>query len=305
MPSISSYGVTIRIYLADGSPQGLRVLERMGWTGVCLAFSRSDYPSVRARPELGRTGVYVLQGPESAGPRPTRLYVGEGDEIKTRLDAHYAKKDFWTNAYLLTTKDDSLNKAHVRYLEAKLLEIANEAGDSVLDNGTSPPVPYLSEPGVAEMESYLENALILFPLTGVFAFDVVSATLPSTHAPVAAASPPLNPKRYFLKTDLTEAEGRDDSRGFTVLEGGLGRHECKVMHGRGAFHHHAEDIPPPGERTRQPARDRPEDRGEIAGPATGDGADRQRLNVAQGLDPSRPDRVERAHAGRRLDANKT
>ena len=119
-------GVTIRIFLVDGTPQGLRLVERMGWTGSFLTFARADYPSARAREEVSQTGAYVLLGPDPEGRRLQRVYVGEGENIRVRLDAHQKEKDFWTQGYVLTTKDDSLNKAHVRYLEARTARAGRE-----------------------------------------------------------------------------------------------------------------------------------------------------------------------------------
>jgi hypothetical protein len=150
-------GVTIRIFLVDGTPQGLRLVERMSWTGSFLAFARADYPSARTRAEVSRTGVYVLLGPDPDGHRTQRVYIGEADDIRVRLDAHQKEKDFWTHCYVLTTKDDSLNKAHVRYLEARLLGLAIIADSASLDNGTAPVPVGLSEPEIAEMESVLSG----------------------------------------------------------------------------------------------------------------------------------------------------
>jgi len=62
-------GETIRVYLVDGTPQGLRVVERNGWTGSCLAFARADYIHARSKTQLTRTGVYVLVGPDESGER--------------------------------------------------------------------------------------------------------------------------------------------------------------------------------------------------------------------------------------------
>lgn len=134
-------GVTLRVFLVDGTPQGLRVVDRTLWTGTCLAFARAGYAEARQRREVRQTGVYVLVG-QDENSRP-RVYVGEGDDVRVRLDSHQREKDFWTHGYVLTTKDDSLNKAHVRWLEARLLQIAAEAGTADLDNGTAPLLPYL------------------------------------------------------------------------------------------------------------------------------------------------------------------
>ncbi|MGX4738337.1 GIY-YIG nuclease family protein [Kitasatospora griseola] len=218
-------GVTVRIFLIDGTPQGLRTVDRTGWTGTCLTFARPGYAEARQRPEVKRTGVYVLVGrDENDTPR---LYVGEGDEVRVRLDSHHREKDFWTHGYVLTTKDDSLNKAHVRWLEARLLQIAAEAGTATLDNGTAPQLPYLSEPDQADMEWYLENALTLLPMVGIPHFEILESNSAISETAVAVAAP--EGPTYFLKTVLTEATGRDDPRGFTVLEGAYGRKEKKAM----------------------------------------------------------------------------
>ncbi len=82
MASDPARGVTIRIFLVDGTAQGLRLVERMGWTGSFLAFARADFTSARGRDEVSRTGVYVLIGPDDEGRRTQRAYIGEADDIR-------------------------------------------------------------------------------------------------------------------------------------------------------------------------------------------------------------------------------
>ncbi|MCP2268331.1 protein of unknown function (DUF4357) [Actinokineospora diospyrosa] len=195
---------------------------------MCLAFSRADYARARSRKEFQQTGVYLLTGPDTEGKGTDVLYIGEGDVVDIRLDAHQRSKDFWTNAYVLTTTDDSLNKAHVRYLEARLIDMAAKANSVQLDNGTAPKVPWLSEPEIADMETFLANMLLILPIVGVHAFETPAVSSTAVGAPAAARSaPPVN--QYFLKTQLTVAEGADDPRGFTVFEGAVGRRDVKTM----------------------------------------------------------------------------
>jgi len=78
--------------------------------------------------------VYLLTGPTETGDG-TRIYVGEADDLRSRIDQHITGKDFWTLLIAFVSKDDNLNKAHVRYLEARLCQLAKEAGRAVLDNG--------------------------------------------------------------------------------------------------------------------------------------------------------------------------
>ena len=230
-------GVAIRVFLADGTPQGLRIVERLGWTGVALAFARADYTSVRGRSEIARTGVYILLGADPQGGRPTRAYVGEGDSVRVRLDQHHRDKDFWTDAIVLTTTDDSLNKAQVRYLESQLLALAREANAAALENSTSPEPTWLSEPDQAVMDSYLDYGLTLLPLLGVEVFEPVEEPLTASPASERAVlqgegaeseTETVHPYLY-LRTVATDAQGRDEARGFVVLEGGLARLEENVM----------------------------------------------------------------------------
>jgi hypothetical protein len=180
-------GVTIRIYLIDGTADGMRLSDKSGWSGSCLDFSRSDYARARMRDEAGRTGIYVLVGPDPQSYDRSRVYVGEGDVIRTRLDHHQKEKEFWTRAFLFTTKDDSLNKAHIRYLEACLIDSASRARTSALENGTVPPAQGLSESERADMETYLDEVLTLLPLLGVPDFNAIGAS--PTEVPRAGGQP--------------------------------------------------------------------------------------------------------------------
>jgi hypothetical protein len=157
-------------------------------------------------------GVYVLIGPSEGGIKTDRIYVGEAEVLKSRLDQHQKGKDFWTRAVVFTAKDANLNKAHVKYLEARLIDIATDANRSELDNGAAPTLPSLSESDLASMESFLDDMLLIYPVLGLNAFE--------RHDEAVAASA----ERLFLKGKAT-AEGRETSDGFVVLRGALARTE--------------------------------------------------------------------------------
>lgn len=88
-------GFSLRIFLPDGAPEGLRLIEKSNWTGHGLVCPRTRFKDARHRSEFARTGVYVLVGPSEDGDLPT-VYNGEGDPALPRLDSHFAEKDFWT-----------------------------------------------------------------------------------------------------------------------------------------------------------------------------------------------------------------
>jgi hypothetical protein len=196
-------GFSIRIFLHDGTPEGLRIVEKSNWTGRALVCPRSGFSGAKTRPELFKTGVYVLLGPRFEGNLP-RIYIGEGDPVKPRLESHFANKDFWTTLILFTSKDENMNKAHVQYLEARLAKLAAEAKRSVLDNGNSPQLPSLSEADTAEMEGFLEEMLLIYPVLGVTAFDKPQAE-------------PMGAHRLYLKSKGIVASGFEAEQGFVVL----------------------------------------------------------------------------------------
>src|SRR5271157_6005303 len=66
---------TIRIFVPDGDPEGVRIIDRMNWTGHGIVFPREKWPTTRQRGEFSRTGLYILSGyKEHGGRAPDRLY---------------------------------------------------------------------------------------------------------------------------------------------------------------------------------------------------------------------------------------
>lgn len=161
---------SLRIFVADGDPDGLRIVERSNWIGKAVVFPRALLPKVKQREEFGQAGVYLLIGPREDG-EGEMLYVGEGDPVRPRLESHYAQKDFWNRAVFFVAVPGQLNKAHVQYLEAQLIQRAKAAKRMPLDNGNQPSEPTLSEADLADMRVFLDNLLGILPVIGVHAFE--------------------------------------------------------------------------------------------------------------------------------------
>ena len=162
---------TIRVFVADGDPEGVRLVDRMNWTGVGVVFPRERWRSTRSRAELGRTGVYILVGYKEGDEDLPTLYIGEGDAVRDRIDSHAQAKEFWEHGYAFTTSNNGLNKAHVRWLERELIQQAKKAGRSKLDNGTAPPEPPLNEAERADSRAFLREILQVLPIMGLRAFE--------------------------------------------------------------------------------------------------------------------------------------
>ncbi|OPY75364.1 MAG: hypothetical protein A4E65_03594 [Syntrophorhabdus sp. PtaU1.Bin153] len=211
-------GFSVRIFIPSGNPDGLRIIEKSNWTGQGLVFPRALYAEIRQRNEISRTGVYILWGPQKSG-NLLMIYIGEGDSVLSRLDQHAKQKDFWTHAVIFTSKDQNLNKAHVQYIEARLVQLAAEAKRAELDNGNVPQPPNLSEADKADAETFLDNILLCLPIIGLNVFEKAKVLGEKSHD-------------LILKSKGIEARGQDTAEGFVVRTGSLAiKDEAPSIHG--------------------------------------------------------------------------
>ncbi len=170
---------TIQIFVPDGDPEGVKIIERRNWTGKGIVFPRDKWTETRSRPELASPGVYILRGYESGEEDLPTLYIGEGDGISSRIESHTKTKDFWDWGICFVS-NGSLNKAHVQWLEYALVQQAKAAGRCRLENGNAPQEPALSESDKADMKAFLKQVLQILPLAGLQAFERPKAVVPGT-----------------------------------------------------------------------------------------------------------------------------
>ena len=197
---------SIRIFLVDGVPEGIRIIDKSNWTGRAVVTSRTQLPEALAREEFDRPGVYVLLGPGDGGA--SRIYIGEADVLRTRLKDHATKKDFWTRVVAFSSSDGYLNKAHIRYLEARLVRLAREANQWEVENDISPSDPPLSAADRADADWFLAEMLVIYPILGIDAFEIASDD-------AAAAS---EEDEFRLRARGADGRGREVKDGFVVLK---------------------------------------------------------------------------------------
>jgi hypothetical protein len=82
-----------------------------------------------------------------------------------------SQKDFWNEAIVFISKDENLNKAHIKYLENRLHDIAKNAGRYTVDNSIIPTQSSISESDRAEMEEFIEYIKMLVNTLGHKVFD--------------------------------------------------------------------------------------------------------------------------------------
>lgn len=220
---MAALGRSLELYFINGKPDGmLTATVPFQWTGHVLMTSRNQISDALQRKETLRSGVYILIGENENG---ALAYIGETEEIRQRIKNHARQKDWWTTVVMVTDTGDDLNKAHVKYLESRLVEVATVANRISLENATVPPRPSLSEAAVANMEGFLENLLLVLPALRIDYF------LKETRAnPEGKASDNGGEQlevRFEMRTPKHGVRGEAILRGgeFIVLKGSVGRKE--------------------------------------------------------------------------------
>jgi hypothetical protein len=196
------------IFWVDGTADGVWLADKAGWVGVVVVCPRTAWTQHKRRAEFDRAGVYIL---DSSSGEKEEIYIGEADVLRARLDNHYVNEE-WIRVVAVTTKDGSLNKAHVKHLESRLLELADLANRATVVNGHQSRSPQLSEVERFKAENFLGEALPLLRLVGVNAFSAISRSYPSpgVHAALTQA--------LILESAGVHASGYVVPDGFLVTE---------------------------------------------------------------------------------------
>lgn len=163
MNGISHVSATIKLFLPHGDAKRLRVGEVSNWTGKALAAPRTELEDLLAREEAGSAGVYFLFGSDSENGDPL-AYIGEAEIIRDRLKQHKSR-DFWNSVVIFVSKDENLTKAHIRYLENRIMQEAQQTARYRLENSNSTN-PRLPESDREDMEVYLSRIQQVLPVLG-------------------------------------------------------------------------------------------------------------------------------------------
>jgi hypothetical protein len=163
-------GRAISLFLIDGMPDGRVAVELFNWTGKGFKIPRRLLKESTDRAELRKAGVYFLFGRDDTRNEVNSVYIGEAEEVIKRIPQHQ-EKDFWTEVLLFVSKDDNLNKAHIKFLEFAMYAKAVEVGRYEIRNGNTPNRPVISEMEQAVMTEFFDNLQLLVGALGYRIFE--------------------------------------------------------------------------------------------------------------------------------------
>lgn len=207
------FGKTISLFLIEGDPNKRWVCVLSNWNGKAYKIPRIDVKRCGDRKDLAACGVYFLFGKSDSDEKGI-VYIGEAENVYERLKQHDASngKDFWNECIVYISKDNRLNKAHIKYLEHRCYLLAKEADRYYIENSSIPADASLTEAEQAEMEEFLYNICMINNVLG-------HKVLEPLVTEVVNDTEPVKQILYIQAARGANARGMQTNEGFVVLKG--------------------------------------------------------------------------------------
>ena len=162
----------IKLFVME-SKKNLKTVDLSNWVGKVFIGDRKHVDIIQAIPEIAKsTGLYFLLG-KDIQTEETFLYIGEADDVAQRIKQHSTNKskEWFEDFIVFVSKDMDLTKAHVRYLEKSLYDLALQNLTTIsLKNNCCPPGSNLSVCDVAYMQEFQDNMIFILNNLGLINF---------------------------------------------------------------------------------------------------------------------------------------
>jgi hypothetical protein len=223
---VAARGKSISLFLMDGTASGRVICTLANWTGVAYKIPRTEIDKCKERADLKQSGVYFLFG-SSDQTGADVVYIGQagarknGEGILYRLQEHKRNpdKDYWTEAVVFTTSNNSFGPTEITYLENRFCGLATEAKRYIVKNANDPTSGNITEEKESELEEFVDYAEIVMGALGYRVFE------PLIKKPSMLISPPAaerdeKPTLYIIRSGAN-AKSRFTDEGIVVLAGSV------------------------------------------------------------------------------------
>ena len=212
----------INLFLLDGSVTGRIKCSLLNWTGIAYKIPRKDLDKCKDIKYLKQSGVYFLFG-KSDRDNKDIVYIGQagsrknGSGILRRLQEHTRSqsKDYWSEAGVLTTSNDSFGPTDISYLENRFTTLAVKTNRYKLDNNNDPNSGNVTEEKESDLEEFIDYSKIVMGVLGHKIFISLSESSDGTYTDEAD-----NPN-FYIKSAKCNASGKRISNGFIVFKGSI------------------------------------------------------------------------------------
>lgn len=163
-------GKSIKLYIMGEKYKSLKTAELSNWTGKAYIGQRKHVQMLQYIEELATPGIYILIS-EIEDSYQKKVYIGEADEVNKRIAEHFKQKDWWNDFVIFISKDTNLTKAHVRYLERELYEVALKNKTTIeTTNGNTPPGSKMPVSECDDMSDFNDNIIFVLNNLGIIDF---------------------------------------------------------------------------------------------------------------------------------------
>ena len=223
-------GKNINMFLMDGTATGRIKCTIANWTGVVYRIPRTEIENCKNRNDLKQSGVYFLFGTSNESGKPA-VYIGQagnrknGEGILNRLLEHKrnSDKNYWNEAVVLTTSNNSFGPTEISFLENKFCNLAISANRYEVKNGNDPSPGHITEEKESELEEFAEFARIIMGTLGHNVFEPVTEIISVAQNSGGVESDEaifyLSRKLKVLNNKTVEASCKITARGYVVLKG--------------------------------------------------------------------------------------
>lgn len=204
---------TIKLFLMDGEPSGRMKCSLANWTGIAYKIPRTALDKCKDLDILKQSGVYFLFGTDKSDNAV--VYIGQagarknGKGLLLRIQEPHASIDYWTEAVMFTTTNNSFGPTEISYLENRFCNMAVQSGRYVVKNGNDPNPGNITEETESELEEFIDYAKIIM---GTLGHKVFEPFAPSSE--VEDEEPVL-----YLEYGKGIASGKRTSDGFVIFKG--------------------------------------------------------------------------------------
>lgn len=221
-------GKSINLFLMDGDAGGRIKCTLANWTGVAYKIPRTALDKCKERDDLKQSGVYFLFGISDETGKGV-VYIGQagarknGEGILNRLQEHKRspEKDYWTEAIVFTTSNNSFGPTEISYLENRFCNLAIEANRYEVKNGNDPTSGNITEEKESEMEEFIDYAEVIMGTLGHKLFEPISKPTVKKQDgfTISEDTVILHLERTIKNVGRVEASGTQTTEGFVVLQG--------------------------------------------------------------------------------------
>mgnify|MGYP002856820649 FL=1 len=208
-----AYGKSIELFLANGTADSLITAELSNWNGKAIKIPRIEVSECK-RSDIKGAGVYFLFCKEEDDS--DSVYIGESKSVHERLLQHLRdysaekEKFYWTTAVIFLGRD--LNKALIRYLEDRFVQIARESKRYKVLTKNTYGKTVMKESQTAAMEEFIDNVKVLINALGYKVLEPTVQSVPgSTH----------EEEVLYLSMGSAKATGIVTTEGFVLFAGAI------------------------------------------------------------------------------------